>query len=171
MPKRNGHKLTDDELLRCLDSGTTQTELARELGCSRQALHSRLKRIRGVTTKAILAKGVSEIVNRKLNAFEQLEKINSYANELLDLLMKRTGDGKYPRELALKVMAEIRGQLDLQLQHFKAAFSVAEAEHFMKICLQVIGEESPDAKRKIIERLNRERSVFEALRFTDGIIS
>ena len=171
MTKQNGQKLSDSELLRRLDNGATQVELAKEIGCSRQAIHIRLRRIRGVTSRAILVKGASEIVNRRLNGLEQLEKINGFCHELLDVAMKRAGDGNYPKEFLLKIMAEIRGQLLTQLEYFKAAFSVSEVQSFMEIVLRTIEEESPDAKRKIIERLNQQRSVFEAMRFTEGIIS
>jgi predicted DNA-binding protein (UPF0251 family) len=192
-------KLSDRELLRRLDNGATQAELAKELGVTRQAINERLKIFRRKTTKAIVAgKGVGELVDKKLNSLEQLQKINADAHWLLDHLMSwakgdpeaiqilerqlkvvRIGEEQVevrevkfrdPRQLAVSVMSEIRSQLDLQLQIFKTAYSVQEAENFMRIVLETIGEVDPHARTKIIKRLNEQRPVWEAVRFAQGVI-
>ena len=81
-------KLSDKKLLGLVDEGLSLADIAREHGISRQAVSKRLIELRGKTTKAVVAKKVNEIVERKIDALEQLHKINSYANELLDLLMR-----------------------------------------------------------------------------------
>jgi hypothetical protein len=135
-------------------------------------------------------------VERKIDALEQLHKINSYANELLDLLMRwnrgdeeaiqilesqvrkvKVGSGedvewikeykfKDPRELALRAMAEIRGQLSLQLEIFQALFSLQAAEEFQNTVLEVIREVEPSVRDKIIHRLNQRRTIRQAVRFS-----
>lgn len=72
---------------------------------------------------------------------------------------------KDPRELALKAMAEIRGQLKLQLDIFQALFSLQAAEEFQNVILEIIGEVSPDVRSEIIHRLNAKRAIRSAVKF------
>jgi hypothetical protein len=188
-------KLSDKRLLELVDTGRSLAEIAREFHISRQAVSKRVIELRGKTTKAVVAKKVNAIVERKIDALEQLHKINSYANELLDLLMRwnrgdeealqilenqvkmvRVGQGgdvewikeykfKDPRELALRAMAEIRGQLSLQLDIFQALFSLQAAEEFQNTVLEVIREVDPGVRDKIIRRLNERRTIRQAVHF------
>ena len=162
--------INDRKLLELIDKKSmSQARAAKELGVSRQAVSKRLKEMRGQTTKVVVSKKVEQVVDRKIDAIQQLQKINEYANEILDLLMAwnrgdetalqvlesqvttkkvRVGDQeefvrefkfKDPRELALKAMGEIRNQLKLQLEIFQALFSLQAAEEFQTSVLEVIG--------------------------------
>lgn len=192
--------INDRELVRLIDKErVSQSEAARRLGVTRQAVSKRLQELRGQTTRAIVSKRVTQVVEQKFDAISQLQKINDYANELLDLLMGWTrGDGdalqvlesqvkririgegeemdiaevkfKDPRELALKAMAEIRGQLKLQLEMFQALFSLQAAEEFQSTVLEVIGEVEPDVRDEIIHRLNKMRSVRSVVQFSQPTI-
>jgi len=190
-------KINDRVLLKLIDmQNKSQSEAAKELGVSRQAVSKRLQELRGKTTKVVVAKKVEEVVDRKIDAIEQLTKINAYANELLDLLMRwkrgedkalqilesqvatkkvRFGDQeefvkefkfKDTRELALKAMAEIRGQLKLQLEIFQALFSLQAAEEFQNIVLDIIAEVDPNVRGEIIRRINAKRSIRSAMRLS-----
>jgi predicted transcriptional regulator len=187
-------KINDTKLLRLVDAGYSQAEAGRALGVTRQAVNKRLKELRGQTTKVVVAKKVERLVDRKIDAMEQLQKVNDYANELLDLCMRwQRGDDealqilegqmkkvrigktekfveefkfKDPRELALKAMQEIRGQLKLQLEIFQALFSLQAAEEFEATVLEVISEVAPDVRGEIIRRINQKRSVRSAVRFS-----
>lgn len=186
--------IDDRELVRLIDKeGCSQSEAARRLGFSRQAVNQRLAELRGKSTKVVVAKKVEQLVEHKIDAIEQIGKINAYANELLDLLMAwnrgepealqalesqvkrvRIGESeeldiqevkfKDPRELALKAMSEIRGQLKLQLEIFQALFDLQAAQEFQTTVLATIGEAAPDVRDEIIRRLNRERAVRSAVR-------
>lgn len=81
-------KINDREMLRLIDSGMSQSEAAKEIGLSRQAVSKRLQELRGKTTKIVVSKKIEQVVDRKIDAMEQLQKINDDANELLDLLMR-----------------------------------------------------------------------------------
>ena len=188
-------KINDRKLLQLLDKeGKSQSEAARELGVSRQAVNKRLQEIRGKTTKVVVAKKIEQVVDRKIDAMEQLQKINDYANELLDLLMRwnrgenealqvlenqvkrvRIGDEeldikevkfKDPRQLALQAMGEIRNQLKLQLEILQALFSLQAAEEFQNILLDIIAEVDPNVRSEIIRRINAQRTVRSALRIS-----
>jgi len=190
-------KINDRRLLQLIDKEKmSQSAAARKLGVTRQAVSQRLQELRGKTTKAIVVKKVEQCVDQKLDAVAQLQKINEYANELLDLCMAwgrgddvalqilesqrttkkiRIGDElididefkfKDPRELALKSMAEIRGQLKLQLEIFQALYDLKAAQEFQEEVLSAIGEVEPDVRRKIIHRLNKRRAIRSAVRFS-----
>jgi predicted transcriptional regulator len=188
--------INDRKLLTLVDKdGLSQAAAARQLGVSRQAVSKRLQELRGKTTRVLCVKKVEQAVDSRLDAVEQLQKINEYANELLELCMAwGRGDDvalqilesqrttrkvrigkeeidvtefkfKDPRELALKAMAEIRGQLKLQLDIFQALYDLKAAQEFQEEVLQAIGEVSPDVRSQIIHRLNQRRAVRSAVRF------
>jgi predicted transcriptional regulator len=190
-------KINDRKLLQLIDKdGKSQSEAARQLGVSRQAVNQRLAEIRGKTTKVVVAKKLEEVVDHKIDAIEQLTRINEYANEILELLMRwNRGDNealqvlesqvaakkvrigteelevkevkfKDPRELALKAMAEIRGQLKMQLEIFQALFSLQAAEEFQNVVLETIAEVDPKVRNEIIRRINNKRTVRSAVRLS-----
>jgi DNA-binding Lrp family transcriptional regulator len=191
-------KLYTSELLRRVDAGDSFAEIASDYGISRQAVQKRIRKLRGQTTKAIAVRDekVNRVVDQKLDAVDQLQKINDHANELLDLCMAwgrgddealqilesqrtartvRIGDEeidvqqfkfKDPRELALKAMAEIRGQLKLQLEIFQALYDLKAAQEFQEEVLSAIGEVSPDVRKQIIHKLNQKSAIRSAVRFS-----
>jgi len=190
-------KINDRRLLRLIDKeGKNQSEAARELGVSRQAVSKRLQEIRGKTTRVVVAKKVEQVVDTKLDAMGQLQTINDHANWLLDHVIKwikgddvaiqvleknirkvnvgtRT-DPQYvdefkfqdPHQIALKAMAEIRGQLKFQLEIFQALYDLKAAQEFQDEVLAAIGEVAPDVRDKIIYSLNKRRAIRSAIRFS-----
>lgn len=194
------HRIDDIELSSLIDEGLSQAAVAKRLGVSRQAVNFRLQELRGKTTKAIVAKKVDQVVEQKLDAVQQVKKINDYANELLDLLMRwnrgdegalqvlesqvqtrkvRVGDEEFdvnefkfkdPRELALKAMAEIRGQLKLQLEIFQTLYDMQAVQEFQEEILKVIGEVDQGIRNEIISRLNKRRAVRQVVRFGESTV-
>jgi len=187
-------KINDHKLLRLIDKQRmNQTEAAKELGVSRQAVSRRLQEIRGKTTKVIVAKKVEQVIDRKIDAMDQLIRINEYTNEILDLVMawgrgddealqvlesqikkKKVSVGndkigvpefklKDPREIALRACGEIRNQIKLQFEIFQALYSLREVEEFQKTVLEVLGEVSPEMRNEFVRRLNEKPSVRAAL--------
>lgn len=66
---------------------------------------------------------------------------------------------KDPRELAIKAMAEIRGQLNLQLDIFKTLYDMEAVAEFQREVLTSIGEVSPDVRSRIIQRLKEGKAL------------
>jgi hypothetical protein len=152
--------------------------------------------LRGKITRAVVAKKIAEVVEHKIDTLEQLTKVNRHANEMLDLLIRwQSGDPdalrvlesqvkrvtagkgddeheivevrmKDPRELALRCMAEIREQLELQMKIFETLYSMRAAEEFQHEVLDAIGEVAPDVRMSIIARLNEKRALRTAVRWT-----
>jgi len=188
-----GKKISNLELEQLIKEGNGVSEIARKLKVSKGAVSKRLKALNVAITRDVTLHHAGEIVEKKLDAIEQLQKINEYANELLDLLMRwnRGDEGalqilesqvrkvklrgseeeiteykfKDPRELALKAMAEIRGQLTLQLDIFKALYDMAAVAEFQKEVLMAIGEVSSDVRSKIIHNLQKARAIRSTLDF------
>jgi hypothetical protein len=178
MPKPRIDRVKLSQLLRAGKSGK---ELAQVFGVSEGAISKAKKELNISVVKNVALENAHKVVDKNLNAVEQLQKINAYANELLDLLMRwNRGDNdalqilesqvrkvrvrgsdeevtdyrfKDPRELALKAMAEIRGQLSLQLDIFKTLYDVEAIAEFQKEVLEAIGEVDANTRNRIIERL------------------
>ncbi len=182
-------KIDEFELQKLLDQGFNQVEIAKHFGVSKVAVCKKIKRLSEGKTKVTVLEKAGQIVENKLDAIEQLKKINDYANELLDLLMRwNRGDkaalqvlesqvtnrkvriGKKtefvkeykfsdPRQLALRAMGEIREQLRLQLEIFKALYDMQTVKEFQEEVLDVIGSVDPELKDRIIWRLKQRRAI------------
>jgi predicted transcriptional regulator len=188
-------KINDRKMLLMVDQDYNQAEIAKFFGVSRQAVNKRLKELRGRTTKCVVVKKVEEVVDRKIDAMEQLSQINLHANEILDLVMRwiRGDEGaiqvlenkvrkvnvgtkkepewvkefkfKDPHEIALKAMSEIRGQLKLQLEIFQALYDLKAVQEFQEEVLAAIGKAAPDVRTKILNNLNKRRALRSAVKF------
>jgi hypothetical protein len=191
-------KVSNLELEQLVREGNGVSMIARKLGVAKGTVSKRLKKLNTAVTQNVALHRAGEIVERKINAIEQLQKINDYANELLDLLMRwnrgeeealqiletqvatkqvRVGDQvefvrefkfKDPRELALKAMQEIRGQMNLQLDIFKTLYDMAAAAEFQKEVLEAINDADPKLRDQIVRNLQKARVVRSTLEFSPG---
>jgi len=185
MPKPKIDRVLLDKMLR--KEGKSSKELAKFFGVSEVAIWKAKKSLNAAVVKNVVLESAHEIVRGHLDTIGQLQKINSNANELLDLLMRwNRGDNealqilegqvrkikvkgeekeveeyrfKDPRELALKAMQEIRGQLNLQLDLFKTFYDVQAVAEFQQEVLTAIGEVDPNVRARIIERLKEGRII------------
>jgi len=180
-------KIDKLKLNRLLTAGKTQREVAQVMGVTEGAISKARKELNIAVVKNVALENAHKVVERNLDTIEQLQKINSYANELLDLLMRwnRGDEGalqilesqvkkvrvkgteeevteykfKDPRELAIKAMAEIRGQLSLQLDIFKTLYDVQAVADFQQDVLNAIGEVSGDVRNRIVQKLKERRAL------------
>ncbi len=177
MPKP---KFSDTKLKQLVNDGLNGSQIAKRLGVSKGAVSQRLKSLKLSVAKDVALIRAGEVVRKEINAVGQLQKINAHANELLDLLMgcmdgdeakreeafKKLGDGvKDPRELALKAMQEIRGQLKLQLEIFQALYDMQAVAEFQKEVLEAIEDASPETRDRIIYNLKEKRAIRSTLEF------
>lgn len=179
------------DLEKCIQEGCGVSEAARRLGVTKGAVSKKLKSLKIQTAKQVVFHHTGEIVEKKLDAIDQIKKINDYANELLDLLMRwNRGDKaalqilesqvrkvkvrgkeeelteyrfKDPRELALKAMAEIRGQISLQFEIIQGLYDMAAVSEFQKEVLEAIGEVTPDVRKRIVENLKKRSFIRSTL--------
>ncbi len=184
MPKP---KIDHVKLNQMLRAGKSPKEVAEHFGVSQAAICKARKGLNVAVVKNVVLESAHKVVAEHLDTIGQLQKINQNANELLDLLMRwNRGDSealqilesqvrkvkvkgseeevaeykfKDPRELALKAMQEIRGQLGLQLDIFKTLYDVQAVAEFQKEVLSAIGEVSPDVRDRIIKRLKEGKAL------------
>jgi hypothetical protein len=179
-----------DKLLR---SGKTKSECSRYFGVSPAAITKACRRIGKKKVAVVTIETAGKIVDQNLDAVAQLQKINGYANEMLDLLMRwQRGDDealrilesqtrkvmigkgenavevtefkfKDPRELALKAMAEIRGQLGLQFEIFKSLYDMKIVAEFQESVLEAIREVSPEMRDAVITKLKERRALRQSV--------
>jgi hypothetical protein len=192
MPKPKIDKVKLYQLLR---NGRSVKYCAEYFKVSAPAISMAKKNLNISVVKNVALENAHRVVDKNLNAIDQLQKINDYANELLDLLMKwQKGDSealqvlesqvstkkvrignkkerirsfkfKDPRELALKAMAEIRGQLKLQLEIFQCLYDMKAVQEFQNEVLTAIGDAAPDVRDRIIHNLNQKRAIRSAIEF------
>jgi hypothetical protein len=187
-PKVDIHKLS--QMLR---AGKTVKECAKFFEVTPGAISQHKKNLNVAVVKNVALENAHRVVDKNLNAVDQLQKINGHANELLDLCMKwikgddealqvlesqvrtvRVGKDKVPvseykfkdpREIALKAMAEIRGQLKLQLDIFQTLYDMRTVQDFQQEVLETIGNVSKEARDEIIKKLREKRALRSAVRF------
>jgi hypothetical protein len=187
-------KINLDELHQLLTKGKTTKEIAKYFSVTPGAVSQAKKKLKISVVKNLSLETAHKVVGKHLDAVGQLQRINEYANELLDLLMRwNRGDDealqilesqvrkvkvgkeagaqlikqykfKDPRELAFMAMREIRGQLNLQLDIFKTMYDMAAVAEFQKEVLSAIGEVSQDVRARIIQRLKESRALRESVR-------
>lgn len=174
MPKPKIDRIKLNQMLR---SGKSPKEVAQFFGVSEAAVSKARKELNVAIVKNVALESAHKVVDKQLDTINQLKKINESANEILDLLMRWSrgdedalqtlesqGQGKRdPRELALKAMQEIRGQLSLQLEIFRTLYDVQAIAEFQKEVLNAIGEVSPDVRDRIIQKLKEGRSLRSSI--------
>ena len=151
-------KIDRVKLNQMLRSGKPQREIAQVFGVTESAISKAKKELRMTVIKNVALESAHRVVDKNLDAIDQLQKINNAANLLLDELEQTP-------ELKLKVMAEIRGQLRLQLDIFQTLYDMKAVQEFQQEVLTAIGSASPEVRNAIISRLNQNSIIRTALRF------
>jgi hypothetical protein len=180
------------ELTRMLREGKSQTEIAEKFGVSKMAISKAAKEVGIAVSRHVATRQVPELVQEHIKVSQQLVKINSFANELLERAMAvlrgdkdalpipesetaqrmiRFGNreeiakeyrSKDPSELAIKLMETIKGQLSLQVEIFKTMYSAEAMKAFQEAFLRVLARKDPETREEIILELQKER-IFPAI--------
>jgi predicted transcriptional regulator len=82
-----------------LRAGKSQKEIAQVFRVSEAAVSKARKELSIAVIKNMALESASKVMDKNLDAISQLQKINNYANELLDLLMRwnRGDEGRRAR--------------------------------------------------------------------------
>lgn len=181
-------KFSDFELGERLRQGKGVTEIAREFGVNKGSVSRRINQLKLGFSKNVTLHHAGEIVKKEINAAEQLLKINATANQLLDMLMKIVegvsskdekdracafdelehvsellGGKSGVLDAAIKIKAEIRQQLNLQLNIFQSLYDMEAVAAFQREVLEIIGNVSPAVRDNIVEALSARGSIRSAL--------
>ena len=155
MSKAKIDKVMLNQMLR---SGKTQRECAQVFGVTEGAISKAKKELNINVVRNVGLETAHQVLSKNLNAIDQLHKINKQANKLLDDLEQKP-------EIKLRIMAEIRGQLKLQLEIFQTLYDMKAVQEFQNEVLTAIGETNSDVRDTIIRRLTEKRAIRSAIKF------
>jgi len=151
-------KIDRVKLNQMLRAGKPQREIAQVFGVTESAISKAKKELHITVVKNVALENAHRVVDKNLDAIDQLQKINLEANRLLDELEQTP-------ELKLKVMAEIRGQLRLQLDIFQTLYDMKAVQEFQQEVLSAIKEVNPDVRNRIVNKLGQKRAIRAAIKF------
>jgi hypothetical protein len=160
-----GNKVDKVKLSEMLRSGKSGKECAEYFSVSEAAISQNRKELNISVVKSVALESAHRVVDKHLNAVDQLRNINLKANALLELAIKAKDHGT-----TLKAMAEIRGQLNLQLEIFKTLYDLEAVAEFQRTVLETIGEVAPDVRERIIRGLKESRSLRQSVEITGAAV-
>ena len=152
--------INDSKLLRLIDKkGLNQSDAAKKLGVSRQAVSQRLQELRGRKTRVVAAKKIEQAVNTNFDAMAQLLDINNKTMSLLD-------EAEQNPELSLKCITEIRNQIRLASDIYQTMYSIQVVDEFMQTVTDILKDVDSDVFQEFKRKLNGHRSLRSALRIS-----
>ncbi len=147
-------KLSERVALQLLDQGMSLAAIGREYGVTKQAVHDKVRRARGRTVKAVVAKKLDKLADKQLDGMQQLIEINRKTLDLLSQAEK--AEDKFTQ---LRCIAEIRAQLSLLLDLQETVYNTRVASEFMSLVVSILRDTDATLYQKFKERLQRERSL------------
>jgi hypothetical protein len=156
-------KVADTDLRTYLASGHTQADAARHFGVTESAIHQRLKKLRGLTSRVVALEHAGAVVGEQLSASARLERVQTVIDgELAWAVEQAHRDGADRASLAdviLKLAGEVRQQLGLQLAITRALVDMRVVREFQQTVIHVVREESPETARRIVAHLKARRAL------------
>jgi hypothetical protein len=187
-------KIDRNELQQMLGKGKSVKECAEHFSVSPAAVSKAKKQLGLIVAKDVQLESAHRFVNEHLDTVAQLRKLNENAHELLDLCMRwikgdpeaiqvlesqvrkvRVGQSeesvteykfKDPREIALKAMAEIRGQLKLQNETLAMLAEMSAVYEFQQELINMLKEIDPEARDEFCRRIDERQAIRRAVRVT-----
>ena len=151
-------KIDKIKLSQMLRSGKSGKDCAKFFGVTEGAVSQARKELNISVVKSVALESAHQVVEKNLNAVDQLLNINRKANTLLEVAIRAKD-----HDTTLKAMREIRGQLELQLEIFKTLYDVQAVADFQREVLTAIGEVDPDVRNLIINRLKEGRALRQSV--------
>lgn len=151
-------KIDKLKLSQLLRSGKSGKECAKVFGVTEGAISQARKELNIAVVKSVALETAHQVVEKNLNAVDQLLNINRKANTLLELAIQAED-----HDTTLKAMREIRGQLELQLEIFKTLYDIQAVADFQREVLTAIGEVDSGVRNLIINRLQEGRALRQSV--------
>jgi DNA-binding transcriptional regulator GbsR (MarR family) len=154
------------EVERLLREGIHQSEIARQLKVSKQAISKVVKRLKQQNDQAALSISppvVKALVGSKIDGMKQLKKINDTVIREINFLNEKIKKAKEEEREALalqrlKHIGEVRKQLSLLLDICKELYNAEEVQRFQQTVLETIEEVDENVRDEILKRLKLLRS-------------
>ncbi len=158
-------RLDPVELRRLLDAGCSQTEAARRLGVSPSAVSQRVRSFRQYEARhpsmEIVGFGAT-VIDGEVSAPDRLawiqRAIDRELEGLLDESRKPEANRKDLRNAIVKLSAEARQLLALQVSLLKAVADLRAVRAFRQTVFEAIAAEAPEVIRSILARLQEHRT-------------
>lgn len=158
MPKP---KIDRVKLNQMLSSGKSQKKAAQFFDVTEGAISKAKKELSIAVVKNVSLENAHRVVDKNLNAVDQLQKINDQANKIINDLSESSD--RADRELILKACREVQNQLRLQLEIFQTLYDMKAVQSFQNEVLTAIGEVEPDVRNRIIQRLNEKHAIRRSI--------
>ncbi len=156
-------RVNPNELQRLLAEGRSQADAARHFSVSEAAISQRLKRLTGLTSRVVALEKAGDVVDQKLDANARLQNVQRVIDGELawavDQAQQSGADRGALQDTILRLAAEVRQQLGLQLTISRTLIDLKVVREFQRSVVEVIAEESPDVARRIVERLKARRAL------------
>lgn len=147
-------KIDKVKLSQLLRSGKSGKECAKFFSVTEGAISLARKELKISVVKNVALETAHQVVDKNLNAVEQLLNINRKANTLLEVAIQAKD-----HDTTLKAMREIRGQLELQLEIFKTLYDLEAVAEFQREVLTAIDEVDRDVRDRIVQRLKENKAL------------
>jgi len=151
-------KIDKLKLSQLLRSGKSGKDCAKVFGVTEGAISQARKELNIAVVKSVALETAHQVVEKNLNAVDQLLNINRKANTLLELAIQAED-----HDTTLKAMREIRGQLELQLEIFKTLYDIQAVADFQREVLTAIGEVDSGVRNLIINRLKEGQALRQSV--------
>lgn len=151
-------KIDKLKLSQLLRSGKSGKDCAKFFSVTEGAISQARKELNIAVVKSVALETAHQVVEKNLNAVDQLLNINRKANTLLELAIQAED-----HDTTLKAMREIRGQLELQLEIFKTLYDIQAVADFQREVLTAIGEVDSGVRNLIINRLKEGRALRQSV--------
>ncbi len=151
-------KIDKLKLSQLLRSGKSGKDCSKVFGVTEGAISQARKELNIAVVKSVALETAHQVVEKNLNAVDQLLNINRKANTLLELAIQAED-----HDTTLKAMREIRGQLELQLEIFKTLYDIQAVADFQREVLTAIGEVDSGVRNRIINRLKEGRALRQSV--------
>lgn len=159
-------KIDPDALRRFLDAGHSQADAARHFGVSEPAVHQRLKKLRGLTSRVVALEKAGTLVDQKVSATDRPEKVQQVIDTQLAWAESQTlvegADRTALADTILRLTAEVRQQLGLQLQITRTLIDLRELRDFRQTVVDIIAAEAPEVGRRLVARLKERRALRQS---------
>jgi predicted RNA polymerase sigma factor len=146
-----------------LDGGHSQADAARHFGVSEPAIHQRLKRLQGLTSRVVALEKAGEVVEQKITAAERLAHVQEVIRAQLDWAERESqqpgADRAALADVLVRLSGEVRAQLRLEHDISRTLIDLRVVREFQRTVFEVISDESPDAARRIVARLKERQAL------------
>lgn len=161
-------KIDPDALRAFIEAGHTQADAARHFQVSEPAIYQRLKKLKQLTSRVVALERAGQVVEEKqVSATARLERVQRIIDGQLtwaeDQTRREGADRVGLADVILKLTAEVRQQLGLQLQITRTLIDLREFREFRQTVVDVLSRESPEVGRRLVAALKAQRALRQSV--------